>query len=60
MKALNESLKTNPYAADLYSNLTGLYLQQGNLSEAQKAFAVVKKLAPMSPIVEKAKGTGVF
>ena len=55
IKEIQRSLSTNPYAADLYSNLTGIYLQQGNWVEARKNFAILKKLAPLSPIVKKAE-----
>lgn len=59
IEKVNEAKKYNPFAADLHANLVKLYAQAKDVDNMQKEFAVLKRLAPMSPIVKNLEKAGL-
>lgn len=56
--AAKESLKTNPYAADMRANLLKLSVDSKDLKMAKEQFEELKKLVPDNALVKRLSAAG--
>ena len=49
---VGKALQNNPYAADLHANMMILYSRENDNAGAAAEFAILKRLAPRSQVVQ--------